>query len=98
MVSQNNETYFVAESRNRLTPLYGFFDTRLRGSPAALHGRRQGTIPRSSKLMIFSVTIRISAVTFECDLEVMIEKMLDSGFGDPEKEMADLVIGPLARP
>ena len=32
---------------------------------------------------------RISAVTFECDLAVMIEKMLDCGFSDPEKEMAD---------
>ena len=32
---------------------------------------------------------RISAVTFECDLAVMIEKMLDGGFSDPEKEMTD---------
>src|SRR5271167_2706624 len=57
MVSQKGETYLVAESRKRLMPLYGFFDTRLRGSPVALHGRRQGTIPCSSRLTIFSVTI-----------------------------------------
>ena len=35
---------------------------------------------------------RISAVTFECDLAVMIEKMLDGGFSDPEKEMADWLL------
>ncbi len=35
---------------------------------------------------------RISAVTFECDLAVMIEKMLDGGFNDPEKEMADWLL------
>jgi len=35
---------------------------------------------------------RISAVTFECDLAVMIEKMLDVGFSDPEKEMADWLL------
>jgi hypothetical protein len=35
---------------------------------------------------------RISAVTFECDLAVMIEKMLDGGFGDPEKEMTDWLL------
>src|SRR5713226_4503033 len=57
MVSQKGETYFVAESKNRLTPRYAFFDTTLRGSPVALHGRRQGTIPCSSRLTIFSVTI-----------------------------------------
>src|SRR6516165_5480448 len=57
MVSQKGAVYFVADSRNRFTPRYGFFDTRLRGSPVALHGCRQGTIPCSSRLMIFSVTI-----------------------------------------
>jgi hypothetical protein len=31
---------------------------------------------------------RISGVTFECDLPVMVEKMLDSGFTDPAKEIA----------
>jgi len=31
---------------------------------------------------------RISAVTFECDMAAMIGKMLESGFSDPEKEMA----------
>ncbi len=31
---------------------------------------------------------RISAVTFECDLAALIEKMLDGGFSDPEKQMA----------
>src|SRR5712692_5737684 len=40
---QRGETYFVAESRNRLTPRYGFFDTRLRGIPVALQGRRSGS-------------------------------------------------------
>ncbi len=35
---------------------------------------------------------RISAVTFECDLAVMIEKMLDGGFGEPEKEMAEWLL------
>src|SRR6266446_8778277 len=35
---------------------------------------------------------RISAVTFECDLAVMIEKMLDGGFSDPEKEMDDWLL------
>jgi hypothetical protein len=35
---------------------------------------------------------RISAVTFECDLAVMIEKMLDGGFSDPEKEMTDWLL------
>jgi hypothetical protein len=30
----------------------------------------------------------ISGVTFECDLPVMIEKMLDAGFSDPLKEIA----------
>ena len=31
---------------------------------------------------------RFSGVTFECDLPVMVEKMLDSGFTDPAKEIA----------
>ena len=31
-------------------------------------------------------------MTFECDLAVMIEKMLDGGFGEPEKEMADWLL------
>jgi hypothetical protein len=31
---------------------------------------------------------RISGVTFECDLPVMLEKMLHSGFTDPPKEIA----------
>ena len=31
---------------------------------------------------------RINGVTFECDLPVMIEKMLDAGFSDPLKEIA----------
>ena len=35
---------------------------------------------------------RISPVTFECDLTVMIEKMLDGGFSYPEKEMADWLL------
>jgi hypothetical protein len=35
---------------------------------------------------------RISAVTFESDLAVMIEKMLDGGFSDPEKEMTDWLL------
>src|SRR5260370_42711414 len=43
MVSQKGDTYLVAERRNRFTPRYGFFDTRLRGSPVALHGRRSGS-------------------------------------------------------
>ena len=30
----------------------------------------------------------ISGVTFECDLAVMLEKMLDGGFTDPPKEIA----------
>ena len=38
-------------------PLYGFFDTRLRGNPVEVHGLRHGTTPCSSRLMIFSVTI-----------------------------------------
>jgi hypothetical protein len=39
---------------------------------------------------------RISAVTFECDLAVMIEKMLDGGFSEPEKGDGRLVVGPPA--
>ena len=31
---------------------------------------------------------RICGVTFECDLPAMVEKMLDSGFSDPPKEIA----------
>jgi hypothetical protein len=31
---------------------------------------------------------RISAVSFECDLAVMVETMLYEGFSDPEKQMA----------
>jgi hypothetical protein len=31
---------------------------------------------------------RINGVTFECDLLVMLEKMLDGGFTDPPKEIA----------
>ena len=62
MLSQKGETYLVADSRNRLTPRYGFFDMRLRGNPVALHGRRQGTIPCSSKLTIFSVTIAYTSI------------------------------------
>src|SRR5262245_13108381 len=57
MVNQRGETYLVADSRNRFTPRYGFFDTRLRGSPVALRGRRHGTMSCSKRLMIFSVTI-----------------------------------------
>src|ERR1700682_3941730 len=35
---------------------------------------------------------RISAVSFECDLAVMVEKMLDGGFSDPEKQMASWLL------
>jgi hypothetical protein len=31
---------------------------------------------------------RINGVTFECDLLVMLEKLLDGGFTDPPKEIA----------
>ena len=31
---------------------------------------------------------RINGVTFECDLLVMLEKLLDAGFTDPPKEIA----------
>ena len=37
-------------------PRYGFLLTRLRGSPAEVHGLRHGTTPLSSRLMIFSVS------------------------------------------
>jgi hypothetical protein len=35
---------------------------------------------------------RISAVSFECDLAVMVEKMLDGGFSDPEEQMASWLL------
>jgi hypothetical protein len=35
---------------------------------------------------------RISAVSFECDLAAVVEKMLDGGFSDPEKQMANWLL------
>jgi len=35
---------------------------------------------------------RISAVSFECDLAVMVEKMLDGGFSVLEKQMASWLL------
>jgi hypothetical protein len=35
---------------------------------------------------------RINEVSFECDLAVLIEKMLNGGFSDPEKEMTNWLL------
>src|SRR5271155_4405675 len=45
-------------------PLYGFFDTRLRGNPVEVQGLRHGTTPCSSRLTIFSVTIAYTSICF----------------------------------
>jgi hypothetical protein len=35
---------------------------------------------------------RISEVIFECDLAALVEKMLEGGFSDPEKEMTNWLL------
>jgi hypothetical protein len=52
-------------------PLYGFFDTKLRGNPVEIHGLRQGTTPLSSRLMILSVTIEYMSISVisDCDFD-----------------------------
>ena len=35
---------------------------------------------------------RISAVSLECDLAVMVEKLLNGGFGEPEQQMASWLL------
>ena len=50
-------------------PRYGFMLTRLRGTPTPVHGRRQGTTPSSSSVMIFSVTIPYTSIVANSKLD-----------------------------
>jgi hypothetical protein len=59
IVSQNGQTYFDVERRKRLMPRYGLLLRRLRGNPAEVHGLRQGTIPASSRLIIFWIDVDV---------------------------------------
>jgi len=51
---------------------------------AAGQFRRYGVLPQGE----FKGDDRISAVTFECDLAVMVEHMLERGFDDPVRQMS----------
>lgn len=51
---------------------------------AAGQFRRYGVLPQGE----FPGDDRISAVTFECDLTVMVEQMLERGFDDPVRQMS----------
>jgi hypothetical protein len=51
---------------------------------AAGQFQRYGVLPQGE----FQGDDRISTVTFECDLTVMVEQMLERGFDDPVRQMS----------
>src|SRR5271155_3469345 len=63
-----------ATSRRTLTPRYGFLLTRLRGNPVEVHGLRHGTIPFSSILIIFSVTMPYTSIVVVSELILTVKE------------------------